>query len=65
MKKAGIIGYGRFGKVLADLLLKKYKVRVYVPYGKDWYDYSIRRLKENPNISKYVIKNLFSRNFYK
>ena len=29
MKKAGIIGYGRFGKVLADLLSKKYKVRVY------------------------------------
>ena len=29
MKKAGIIGYGRFGRVLADLLSKKYKVRVY------------------------------------
>ena len=29
MKKAGIIGYGRFGMVLADLLSKKYKVRVY------------------------------------
>ena len=28
MKKAGIIGYGRFGKVLADLLSKKYKVLV-------------------------------------
>ena len=29
MKKAGIIGYGRFGRVLADLLSKKYAVRVY------------------------------------
>ena len=29
MKKAGIIGYGRFGKILADLLSKKYEVRVY------------------------------------
>ena len=29
MKKAGIIGYGRFGKVLADLLSKKYNVKVY------------------------------------
>ena len=29
MKKAGIIGYGRFGRVLADLLSKKYKVIVY------------------------------------
>ena len=25
-----------------------YKMRVYVPFGKDWYPYSIRRLKENP-----------------
>ena len=29
MKKAGIIGYGRFGRVLADLLANKYEVRVY------------------------------------
>ena len=36
-----------------------YKVRVYVPFGPDWYDYSIRRLKENPNIAGYIIKNLF------
>ncbi len=36
-----------------------FKVRVYVPFGEDWYDYSIRRLKENPNIAGYVLKNLF------
>ena len=53
------------GNMINKLVSRRYKVRVYVPYGKDWYDYSIRRLKENPNISKYVIKNLFSRNFYK
>ena len=29
MKKAGIIGYGRFGKVLAELLSKKYEVKIY------------------------------------
>ena len=29
MKKAGIIGYGRFGRILADLLSKKYEVKVY------------------------------------
>ncbi len=28
MKKAGIIGYGRFGRILADLLSKKYEVKV-------------------------------------
>ena len=38
-----------------------YKVRVYVPYGKDWYEYSIRRLKENPNIAGYILKDLFRR----
>ena len=38
-----------------------YKVRVYVPFGKDWYKYSIRRLKENPDIAGYIIKNLFSK----
>ena len=53
------------GNMINKLVSRRYKVRVYVPYGKDWYDYSIRRLKENPNISKYVIKNLFSKNFYK
>ena len=36
-----------------------YKVRVYVPYGKDWYDYSMRRIKENPDIAGYILKNIF------
>ena len=38
MKKAGIIGYGRFGKILADLLSKKYEVRVYDIQEIDNYD---------------------------
>ncbi len=49
---------------LEDLVKNGYKVRVYVPFGSDWYDYSLRRLKENPNIAGYVIKNLFSKNTY-
>lgn len=36
-----------------------YKVRVYVPFGKDWYAYSIRRLKENPQVAGHIVKNLF------
>tara|TARA_B100000131_G_C17989213_1_gene561814 strand:+ start:66 stop:974 length:909 start_codon:yes stop_codon:yes gene_type:complete len=40
-------------------ILNGYKVRVYVPFGPDWYDYSIRRLKENPNIAGYIISNIF------
>lgn len=39
---------------------KGYKVRIYVPFGKDWYAYSIRRLKENPQIAMYVFQNIFS-----
>lgn len=31
-------------------------VRIYVPYGKDWYGYSIRRLKENPALAGTMFK---------
>ena len=41
---------------------KNFKTRSYVPFGKEWYDYSIRRIKENPKIASYVIKNIFSKN---
>ena len=46
---------------LDELLERGYKVRVYVPFGEDWFDYSIRRLQENPRILGYVIRNLFRR----
>lgn len=36
-----------------------HRLRVYVPYGRDWYAYSIRRLKENPAIAGHVLKGLF------
>jgi proline dehydrogenase len=31
-------------------------LRVYVPYGSDWYAYSIRRLRENPQVAVHVMK---------
>jgi len=37
-----------------------YKIRIYVPYGEDWYKYSIRRLQENPNIAGHIIKEFFA-----
>ena len=49
------------GGRLEQLLERGYRVRVYVPFGEDWFDYSIRRLLENPRILGYVIKNIFSR----
>lgn len=36
-----------------------HRLRVYVPFGKRWYEYSLRRLKENPRIARYAFKNLF------
>jgi proline dehydrogenase len=37
-----------------------YKIRIYVPFGKDWYAYSIRRLQENPNIAGHIVKEFFA-----
>jgi len=37
-----------------------HKIRIYVPYGEQWYAYSIRRLQENPNMAWYITKSLFS-----
>jgi proline dehydrogenase len=31
-------------------------LRVYIPFGKDWYKYSVRRLRENPKLAGYVLK---------
>ena len=38
-----------------------HKLRVYVPFGPQWYAYSTRRLKENPQIAGYVLQNIFKR----
>lgn len=38
-----------------------HRLRVYVPYGQQWYAYSTRRLKENPQIAGYIVKSLFRR----
>jgi len=42
-----------------------HRLRVYVPFGKEWFAYSIRRLKENPKMVNYIIKNTFRRIFGK
>jgi proline dehydrogenase len=34
-------------------------LRVYIPFGRDWYAYSVRRLKENPRLAGYVFKAMF------
>jgi proline dehydrogenase len=37
-----------------------YKIRIYVPFGNDWYKYSIRRLQENPNMAGHIVKEFFA-----
>lgn len=45
--------------LLRKILLEAgHRLRVYVPYGRDWYAYSIRRLKENPTIARHVINRV-------
>jgi len=36
-----------------------HNLRVYIPFGRDWYAYSVRRLKENPRLAGYVFKAMF------
>lgn len=35
-----------------------YKMRIYVPYGDQWYAYSVRRLQENPQLAWYILKSI-------
>lgn len=37
-----------------------HKIRIYVPFGEQWYAYSMRRLQENPQVAWYITKSLFS-----
>ncbi len=46
---------------LRDIIVRDgFKLRVYVPYGQQWYEYSMRRFKENPKVAANVIKNILS-----
>ncbi len=45
---------------LRDIIVAAgHKLRVYVPFGRRWYAYCVRRLKENPQIALYVLKAMF------
>ncbi len=48
---------------LRDRILKDgHRMRVYIPFGVHWYNYCIRRFKENPHMAGYVVKALFTKN---
>jgi proline dehydrogenase len=47
---------------LADELVRGgHTLRIYVPYGRKWYEYSVRRLQENPKLAGYVARDLVAR----
>ncbi|MEN8138902.1 MAG: proline dehydrogenase family protein [Bacteroidota bacterium] len=53
--------YGVTPKLRQRVIDAGHRIRVYVPFGKDWFGYSTRRLKENPNILSHAMKSIISR----
>jgi proline dehydrogenase len=51
--------YGVTPKLRMMIVEDGHRMRVYVPFGKQWFGYSTRRLKENPKMASDIIKALF------
>jgi len=51
--------YGVTPKLRESILNDGHNMRVYVPFGKQWFGYSTRRLKENPKMASHIIKAIF------
>jgi proline dehydrogenase len=46
-----------------ELVREGDRLRIYVPFGRQWYEYSLRRLQENPRIAGYIATDTFGRLF--
>jgi proline dehydrogenase len=44
-----------------ELVRDGHRLRIYVPYGRHWYSYSLRRLQENPKIAGYIAADTLQR----
>ncbi len=44
-----------------ELVAQGHRVRVYVPFGRQWYEYSLRRLQENPRMAGIVARATLGR----
>jgi len=53
--------YGVTPQLRKSILEAGHRMRIYVPFGEQWFAYSTRRLKENPSMAKEIIKALFVR----
>ena len=46
-----------------ELVREGHRLRIYVPFGRHWYEYSLRRLQENPRIAGYIAGDTLGRLF--
>jgi len=53
--------YGVTPELRKSIMDKGHRMRVYVPFGEQWFGYSTRRLKENPKMAWLIIKAIFVR----
>ncbi len=53
--------YGVTPQLRQMILDDGHRMRIYVPFGEQWFAYSTRRLKENPGMAYDIIKALFIR----
>lgn len=53
--------YGVTPALRKSIMEKDHRMRVYVPFGKQWFGYSTRRLKENPKMASHIIKAIFKK----
>lgn len=53
--------YGVTPELRKSIVEKGHRMRVYVPFGSQWFAYSTRRLKENPRMASLIIKAIFVR----
>ena len=44
-----------------ELVREGHRLRIYVPFGRQWYEYSLRRLQENPKIAGYIALDTLKR----
>jgi len=53
--------YGVTPELRKSIIDNGHRMRVYVPFGRQWFNYSSRRLKENPKIAQHILKALIIR----
>ncbi len=44
-----------------ELVREGHGLRIYVPFGRRWYEYSLRRLQENPKVAGYIARDTLQR----